>query len=285
MDLIYRYDPHQPITVDSPADAHAALATLAAGNARFSDFVRRMQQETMGEASGGQIVVPMSPMSMGLPLWPGISPSQAPFALVLGCSDARVPIEQVFDQAFNSLFVVRIAGNVLGTECLGSIDYAVRNLGRSLKLVVVLGHTGCGAVTAAANMYASLNDYADIVCTHALRSLVDRLFIGVRGASRAINKVHGLAVTGGGEGSAEALVETAVYLNAALTAYDLQREIRGLETSHVRVVYGVYDLDSMRVSSLPGDSEAEMLAAPPQRPEDFIRLGERIARRALAKSS
>lgn len=73
--------------------------------------------------------------------------SQHPFATILGCSDSRVPIELVFDQGFGDLFVVRVAGNVIAPDVIGSLAYAVEHL--STKLVVVLGHEGCGAVTAA----------------------------------------------------------------------------------------------------------------------------------------
>lgn len=73
--------------------------------------------------------------------------SQHPFATILGCSDSRVPIELVFDQGFGDLFVVRVAGNVIAPDVVGSLAYAVEHL--STKLVVVLGHEGCGAVTSA----------------------------------------------------------------------------------------------------------------------------------------
>jgi len=103
------------------------------------------------------------------PLWLNSSvagaPPQVPFALTLGCSDARAPIERIFDQPSNALFVVRVAGNVLGTECLGSIDYAVQQLKASLRLLVVLGHTGCGAVTAAVDSYLSPSDYPEVEAT------------------------------------------------------------------------------------------------------------------------
>ena len=122
------------------------------------------------------------------------SPDQAPFGLVVGCSDARVPVEQIFDQAFNSLFVVRIAGNVLGTECLGSVDYAVRNLAGTLKFVLVLGHSGCGAVTAAVDTYLNPGDFSDIACTHALRSLINRVMVAVRAAAKGLQEVAGPAV-------------------------------------------------------------------------------------------
>lgn len=74
-------------------------------------------------------------------------PVHQPRAVVVGCSDARVPVEQVFDQAPGSLFVVRVAGHVLEPAALASILYAVRELG--VRLVIVLGHQACGAVRAA----------------------------------------------------------------------------------------------------------------------------------------
>src|SRR5690242_18075496 len=111
------------------------MEVLRAGNERFAEFVARMQRRTLGEPAES-IVVPISPVSLGLPFMDGTAPSQTPFALVLGCSDARVPVESIFDQGFNAIFVVRIAGNVLGTEGLGSVDYAVRQLGQTLKLIV-----------------------------------------------------------------------------------------------------------------------------------------------------
>ena len=70
------------------------------------------------------------------------SDAPRPFAAVLGCSDARVPIELIFNEGPNDLFVIRGAGNGLGSEVLGSLKYAVEHLGGSLKVVVVLGHSG-----------------------------------------------------------------------------------------------------------------------------------------------
>jgi carbonic anhydrase len=76
-----------------------------------------------------------------------LTAGQKPFATILGCSDSRVPIELVFDQGFGDLFVIRIAGNVISTDVLGSLQYAEYHL--HVPLLVVLGHEGCGAVTAA----------------------------------------------------------------------------------------------------------------------------------------
>ena len=73
--------------------------------------------------------------------------TQRPLAVIIGCSDSRVPPELVFDQGFGDLFVIRLAGNVIAPGVAGSIQYAHRHLGT--KLLVVLGHEGCGAVKAA----------------------------------------------------------------------------------------------------------------------------------------
>lgn len=72
---------------------------------------------------------------------------QLPLAAIVGCSDSRVPLEVIFDQGFGDLFVIRCAGNVVGPLSLASIEFAVHNL--QVPLVVVLGHTRCGAVQAA----------------------------------------------------------------------------------------------------------------------------------------
>jgi carbonic anhydrase len=76
-----------------------------------------------------------------------LTAGQRPFATILGCSDSRVPIELIFDQGFGDLFVIRIAGNVISADVLGSLQYAGHHL--HVPLLMVLGHEGCGAVTAA----------------------------------------------------------------------------------------------------------------------------------------
>lgn len=72
---------------------------------------------------------------------------QHPFAIVLGCSDSRVPLELIFDQGLGDLFVVRVAGNIVARSQIGSIEFAAEKFGT--PLVVILGHTGCGAIEAA----------------------------------------------------------------------------------------------------------------------------------------
>ena len=71
---------------------------------------------------------------------------QEPFAIILGCSDSRVPAELVFDQGFGDLFVIRIAGNIVAPSQIGSVEFAASRFGA--RLVIVLGHSQCGAVTA-----------------------------------------------------------------------------------------------------------------------------------------
>ena len=74
------------------------------------------------------------------------APNQEPFAVVLGCADSRVPAEIVFDQGLGDLFVIRVAGNIVAPSQIGSVEFAAARFG--VRLVVVLGHSNCGAVTA-----------------------------------------------------------------------------------------------------------------------------------------
>src|SRR5580658_1309103 len=75
-----------------------------------------------------------------------LAASQAPFAAILGCSDSRVPVEIVFDQGLGDLFVIRVAGNIIAPSLVGSVEFAAANF--ATQLVVVMGHTQCGAVEA-----------------------------------------------------------------------------------------------------------------------------------------
>lgn len=94
---------------------------------------------------------------------------QAPMAIVLGCSDSRVPAEIVFDQGLGDLFVIRVAGNIVAPSLVGSVEFAAERFGT--RLVVVLGHTGCGAVL------ATLEDLESSEGNRSpnLRSIVDRI--------------------------------------------------------------------------------------------------------------
>ena len=95
--------------------------------------------------------------------------SQEPFAIILGCSDSRVPAEIVFDQGLGDLFVIRVAGNVVAPSQIGSVEFAAARFGT--RLVVVLGHTQCGAITATLEELGRPS--ADQ--SRNLRSIVDRV--------------------------------------------------------------------------------------------------------------
>ena len=99
-----------------------------------------------------------------------VAPAQKPFAAFLGCADSRVPIEIVFDQGFGDLFVTRIAGNVSTPEITGSLEFGTLVLGA--KVLFVLGHTNCGAVTAA-------------VKANEVPGQISSLFYHIRPAARA----------------------------------------------------------------------------------------------------
>ena len=108
--------------------ANAALQRLQQGNKRFvsgvrsiDSLVKQMQREDFVDG-------------------------QAPFAIILGCSDSRVPAELVFDQGLGDLFVIRVAGNIVAPSQVGSVEFAASQFGT--PLVVVLGHSMCGAVMA-----------------------------------------------------------------------------------------------------------------------------------------
>ena len=107
--------------------ATEALEQLRAGNSRF--------------VSGGQLVGTFSSASRRNELMAG----QEPFAVILGCSDSRVPVEIIFDFSLGHLFVIRVAGNIVAPSQIGSIEFAAEHFGT--RLVVVLGHDDCGAVS------------------------------------------------------------------------------------------------------------------------------------------
>ena len=107
--------------------ASEALERLQAGNRRFVANIggaAPVDHDRRAELAGGQ----------------------APFAIILGCSDSRVPAELVFDQGLGDLFVIRVAGNIVAPSQVGSVEFAAEKFGT--KLVVVLGHTQCGAIEA-----------------------------------------------------------------------------------------------------------------------------------------
>ena len=100
---------------------------------------------------------------------------QEPFAIILGCSDSRVPAELVFDQGLGDLFVIRVAGNIVAPSQIGSVEFAVSRFGT--RLVVVLGHSQCGAILATLDELTHGNDSS----SKNIRSIVDRVKPAVEG--------------------------------------------------------------------------------------------------------
>lgn len=102
---------------------------------------------------------------------------QAPFAIILGCSDSRVPAEMVFDQGLGDLFVIRVAGNIVAPSQVGSVEFAVERFGT--PLVVVLGHSMCGAVRATIDDIESQQEHASsnvLSIVNRIRPTVEPLF-------------------------------------------------------------------------------------------------------------
>jgi carbonic anhydrase len=130
--------------------AEQALTRLREGNGRFVSGVRSLEAL-------------LSPTRRG-----SLATDQSPFAIVLGCSDSRVPAEIIFDQGLGDLFVIRVAGNIVAPSQVGSVEFAAARFGT--PLVVVLGHTQCGAVLATLDEAKSRGSH-----TPNIRSIVDRI--------------------------------------------------------------------------------------------------------------
>jgi len=142
--------------------AVAALQELRAGNHRFVGKLG-LESEPGLEARAARIGRHRLPRE------------QEPMAIVLGCSDARVPAEIIFDQGLGDLFVIRVAGNIVAPSQVGSVEFAASAFGT--RLVVVLGHSNCGAV------HATLEQLSRPVRDQSrnLRSIVDRIRPAVEG--------------------------------------------------------------------------------------------------------
>jgi len=157
--------------------------------------------------------------------------SQQPIAAVLGCSDSRVPPELVFDQTLGGLFVVRSAGNVADGIAVGSIEYAVEQLGTGV--LVVLGHTRCGAVIAACSAQQRRTRY--------LRTVLSRIAPAVR---------HAGALARGGEELVEAVIRENIH-RSACAMLAASTALRGcVEAGALTVIEAEYQLDSGEVIRL-----------------------------------
>jgi carbonic anhydrase len=141
-----------------------------------------------------------------------LSSTQQPFAIILGCSDARVPAELVFGQGFGDLFVIRVAGNIVAPSQVGSVEFAAERFGT--RLVVVLGHTECGAVSATVEeLRRPTPDQSP-----GLRAIVDR-----------IRPVVQPLLSTGSDLATEALVARAVRANIRAAADHLRHGSQVLE--------------------------------------------------------
>ena len=186
----------------SSVDADAALAKLKEGNARFSNSKVSEGKPTAAKRAE-------------------TAKGQHPFAIVLGCADSRTSPEIVFDQNIGDLFVVRNAGNLVDDHTLGSIEYAVEHLG--VRLVVVLGHERCGAVTAA-------------LAGESAPGHVQSLVRDIQPAVHAVRGKNG------------DVTHLAVAEHARLMAAKIRNEASlGELAMEVRIISGVYDLDTGKV--------------------------------------
>lgn len=195
-----------PVRAEDVLPPDAALQKLMSGNQRFTQHhpdyphqsAKRLQE---------------------------VAFSQHPYATVLSCADSRVPAEIVFDTGIGDLFDIRVAGNIVTPEVLGSLEYAAALLGTSL--IMVLGHERCGAVTAA-------------VQSEALPGSIGSL---VKAIKPAVNRV---------KGSPDDLVELAVVENVNYQIEQMQKRSSVLsqlvETGKLKIVGGRYDLDTGLVS-------------------------------------
>jgi carbonic anhydrase len=193
--------------------AEEALTRLKEGNARFVNGEARfptVQKEILADLARGQ----------------------QPYATILGCSDSRVPPELLFDAGFGELFVVRVAGNVLGPSILGTLQYAGSHL--HTPLFVVLGHQGCGAVKAA---IASKFEGA------AQKSRIEVLLENIVPALEGLDAAQ----------PPESLLRAAVEANVRHTVRELLETPEAkarLALGDMRLIGAVYDLETGRVRFL-----------------------------------
>lgn len=201
--------------------AEEALRRLREGNLRFVAGVRGHSTPDKHAAQGRSVA------------------RQEPFAVILGCSDSRVPAELVFDQGFGDLFVVRVAGNIVAPSQVGSVEFAAERFGT--RLVVVLGHSKCGAVQ------ATLEELKHPAKDQSpnLRSIV----------SRIRPSVEALLATEL-ENDPDALLQEAVRANIRASTAHLRHGSRILErltrTGGLRIVGAEYSLETRAVDFFDG---------------------------------
>ena len=201
--------------------AQQALERLREGNRRFVSGVRSVDA-LMGQTQRKELVA-----------------GQYPFAVILGCSDSRVPVEIVFDQGLGDLFVIRVAGNIVAASQIGSVEFAAEQFGT--RLVVVLGHSRCGAVQATVDELQRPTENQ----SRNLRSIVDHIRPAVEGL-----------LTTDLRRDPEALVQQAVRANVRVSANSLRHGSGVLQEliqrQGLRVVGAEYSLETGAVDFFDG---------------------------------
>jgi carbonic anhydrase len=200
--------------------AASALQKLREGNARFAANAR---------GTGTLITAARRAKLTG---------AQEPFAIVLGCSDSRVPVELVFNQGPGDLFVIRVAGNIVAPSLIGSVEFAADRFGT--RLVVVLGHSSCGAIQATIEELHRPTKQSPY-----LKAIVDRIRPGVEGL-----------VSAGANDGALAVEHAAMTANVRASVDQLRHGsaiIENLIANDGLVVTGAwYSLETGRVEFLEG---------------------------------
>ena len=202
-----------------PETAEQALEMLKQGNARFVENVQNPQSTLLASNA--------------------LTHVHEPFAIILGCSDARVPAEIVFDQGLGDLFVIRVAGNVVAPSQIGSVEFATEKF--ATKLVVVLGHSHCGAVTACVETLIN----PDQQFSPNLRSIVDRI-------RPSVYNLHEIYTANGQDIDAQELINRGIKANVRMSVTQLKHGSRILEDAvnngSLIIVGVVYDLDTGKVT-------------------------------------
>jgi len=202
-----------------PETAEQALEMLKQGNARFVENVQNPQSTLLASNA--------------------LTHVHEPFAIILGCSDARVPAEIVFDQGLGDLFVIRVAGNVVAPSQIGSVEFAAEKFGT--KLVVVLGHSHCGAVTACVETLIN----PDQQFSPNLRSIVDRI-------RPSVYNLHEIYTANGQDIDEQELINRGIKANVRMSVTQLKYGSRILEDAvnngSLIIVGAVYDLDTGKVT-------------------------------------
>jgi carbonic anhydrase len=179
------------------------------------------------------------------------------FATVIGCSDSRAPVELIFDAGVMEIFTIRVAGNVVDSNEAGSAEYGVAHV--KTPVVVILGHTQCGAVTAATREL----DGRGRPLERNIQPLLDNIFPAVRRSREAYPDLHG-------DDSIPKAIEENVW-QAMTDLFMISPEVRRLAAEgRVKVVGGIYDLETGRVAWLPEERAAEILALANKNPDRVV---------------